>query len=92
MMSVLKRVLGFGKPNLQHWCFRSSDHLPCGASQHDIDQGSLAMGQTNREIARAYHISIKTVDTYRARLLKKLGLRNNAELSRFAMQNQLIEP
>jgi DNA-binding NarL/FixJ family response regulator len=52
----------------------------------------LAMGQTNREISRAYHISIKTVDTYRARLLKKLGLRNNAELSRFAMQNQLIEP
>ncbi len=52
----------------------------------------LAMGQTNREIALAYHISIKTVDTYRARLLKKLGLRNNAELSRFAMQNQLIEP
>jgi hypothetical protein len=35
--------------------------------------------------------SIKTVDTYRARLLKKLGLRNNAELSRFAIQNQLIE-
>ena len=52
----------------------------------------LAMGQTNREIANSYHISIKTVDTYRARLLKKLGLRNNAELSRFAMQNQLIEP
>lgn len=52
----------------------------------------LAMGHTNREIARAYHISIKTVDTYRARLLKKLELRNNAELSRFAIQNRLIEP
>ena len=52
----------------------------------------LAMGHTNREIARAYHISIKTVDTYRARLLKKLGLRNNAELSRFAIQNKLITP
>ncbi len=52
----------------------------------------LAMGHTNREIANAYHISIKTVDTYRARLLKKLGLRNNAELSRFAIQNRLIEP
>jgi len=52
----------------------------------------LAMGHTNREIASAYHISIKTVDTYRARLLKKLGLRNNAELSRFAIQNRLIEP
>ncbi len=52
----------------------------------------LAMGHTNREIASAYHISIKTVDTYRFRLLKKLGLRNNAELSRFAIQNKLIEP
>ena len=52
----------------------------------------LAMGHTNREIASAYHISIKTVDTYRSRLLKKLNLRNNAELSRFAIQNKLIKP
>jgi DNA-binding NarL/FixJ family response regulator len=52
----------------------------------------LALGQTNREIANAYHISIKTVDTYRSRILKKLNLRNNAELSRFAIQNRLIEP
>ncbi len=51
----------------------------------------LAMGHTNREIADAYCISIKTVDTYRYRLLKKLNLRNNAELSRFAIQNRLIE-
>jgi len=51
----------------------------------------LAMGHTNREIAKNYNISIKTVDTYRLRLLKKLGLRNNAELSRFAIQNKLIE-
>jgi two-component system, NarL family, invasion response regulator UvrY len=52
----------------------------------------LAMGHTNREIAHAYSLSIKTVDTYRARLLKKLELRNNAELIRFAIQNRLIEP
>jgi DNA-binding NarL/FixJ family response regulator len=52
----------------------------------------LALGHTNREIASAYNISIKTVDTYRFRLLKKLNLRNNAELSRFAMQNRLIDP
>jgi DNA-binding NarL/FixJ family response regulator len=51
----------------------------------------LAMGQTNREIAESFNISIKTVDTYRQRLLKKLNLRNNAELSRFAIQNKLIE-
>jgi len=52
----------------------------------------LALGHTNREIADAYCISIKTVDTYRYRLLKKLNLRNNAELSRFALQNHLVEP
>jgi len=51
----------------------------------------LAMGHTNREIAEAYGISIKTVDTYRLRILKKLNLRNNAEISRFAIQNQLVE-
>jgi len=52
----------------------------------------LALGHTNREIAETYNISIKTVDTYRFRLLKKLHLRNNADLSRFAIQNGLIEP
>ncbi|MBL7203701.1 MAG: response regulator transcription factor [Desulfobacteraceae bacterium] len=51
----------------------------------------LALGQTNREIAEVYYISIKTVDTYRSRLLRKLNLRNNAELARFAIQNGLIE-
>jgi len=51
----------------------------------------LAKGRTNREIAEAYGISVKTVDTYRGRLLKKLGLRNNAELSRFAILNKLID-
>ena len=51
----------------------------------------LATGSTNREIATAYNISVKTVDTYRARILKKLNLRNNADLSRYAIQNKLVE-
>jgi DNA-binding NarL/FixJ family response regulator len=53
---------------------------------------ALALGRTNREIAETYHISVKTVDTYRQRLLKKLNLRNNADISRFAIQNGLVEP
>ncbi|MCF8107301.1 MAG: response regulator transcription factor [Desulfohalobiaceae bacterium] len=52
---------------------------------------SLALGSTNKEIAESYHISVKTVDTYRLRLLKKLNLRNNADLSRFAIQHNLVE-
>jgi len=51
----------------------------------------LALGKSNREIAETYHISTKTIDTYRARLLRKLNLRNNAELTRFAIQNGIVE-
>lgn len=51
----------------------------------------LALGHTNREIGETYSISVKTVDTYRRRLLKKLNLRNNADLSRFAIQNRIIK-
>jgi DNA-binding NarL/FixJ family response regulator len=50
----------------------------------------IAQGSTNKEIAEMYHLSVKTVDTYRLRLLRKLNLRNNADLSRFALQNRLI--
>lgn len=51
----------------------------------------LALGRTVKEIAAAYHLSTNTVHTYRIRLLKKLNLRNNAELSLFAIQNRLVE-
>ncbi|MCG8564934.1 MAG: response regulator transcription factor [Desulfobacterales bacterium] len=51
----------------------------------------LATGSTNREIATSYNISVKTVDTYRSRILKKLNLRNNSDLSRYAIQNRLVE-
>lgn len=53
---------------------------------------ALSLGRSNREIAEAYNISIKTVDTHRARLLKKLDLRNNAELTRFAIRSRIVEP
>jgi two-component system, NarL family, invasion response regulator UvrY len=51
----------------------------------------LALGHTVREIAEAYHLSINTVHTYRLRLLRKLNLRNNAELSLFGFQHHLVE-
>lgn len=51
----------------------------------------IASGSSNREIADAYNLSVKTVDTYRSRLLKKLDLKNNAEITRFALKNGLIE-
>ena len=50
----------------------------------------MAPEKSNREIEESYPISPKTIDTYRARLLKKLNLRNNAELTRFSIQNRVV--
>jgi two-component system invasion response regulator UvrY len=50
----------------------------------------LSRGLTNREIAEQLQISIKTVDTHRGHVLKKLGLRNNSELTRFAVKHGYV--
>ena len=50
----------------------------------------LARGMINREIAEHFDISVKTVDTHRGHLLKKLGLRNNSDLTRFAVRHGYI--
>lgn len=50
----------------------------------------LAEGKTYQEVAETLFISVKTVDFHRANLMRKLNLHNRAELTRFAMQRQLI--
>lgn len=51
---------------------------------------ALASGKTNREIAEDLYISTKTVDTHRSNLLRKLELRNNSDLTRFALRQRMI--
>jgi two-component system, NarL family, invasion response regulator UvrY len=46
----------------------------------------IASGKTVSELAIELAIGIKTVSTYRARLLEKMGMRNNAELTRYAIR------
>ena len=43
------------------------------------------------DIARALGLSVKTVSTYRTRVLEKLGMKTNAELMRYAIENKLID-
>lgn len=50
----------------------------------------IAKGRKTTEIAEELCLSIKTVNTYRARVLDKLHLRNNADLARFAIDNHLV--
>ena len=51
----------------------------------------IAGGRTNREVSEQLFIGVKTVDTHRANLLRKLYLRNNADLARFAMSHGYIQ-
>jgi len=50
----------------------------------------VAMGFTNREIAGQLHLSVKTVETYRARAMEKLGLQSRAQLVEYAMRRGLL--
>ncbi|HEV8540136.1 MAG TPA: response regulator transcription factor [Nitrospiraceae bacterium] len=49
----------------------------------------LASGKTVTEVAQELTLSVKTVSTYRARILQKLGYRTTAELIQYAIRNQL---
>jgi DNA-binding NarL/FixJ family response regulator len=51
----------------------------------------IASGRTPTEIADALSLSVKTVSTYRTRILEKLRLSSSAELTRYAMQHKLVE-
>jgi len=51
----------------------------------------LGSGKTVSDIARALALSVKTVSTYRTRVLDKLGMRTNAELMRYAIENDLLD-
>jgi two-component system, NarL family, invasion response regulator UvrY len=51
----------------------------------------LAGGRSPTEIAEELHISIKTVSTYRSRILEKMGLQNNADLTYYAIKYSLLD-
>src|SRR5436190_1633041 len=51
----------------------------------------IASGKIVSEIAQELSLSVKTISTYRSRILEKMGMKNNAELMHYAMQHQLVE-
>ena len=57
--------------------------------EFDVMRG-LASGSSVSELAEQMHLSVKTVSTYRTRLLEKMGMSSNAELTRYAINNGLV--
>jgi DNA-binding NarL/FixJ family response regulator len=52
----------------------------------------LAEGNSNKQIARLLDLSVKTVETHRAAVMRKLELRSLPDLVRFAIRNQIVQP
>jgi two-component system, NarL family, invasion response regulator UvrY len=52
---------------------------------------SIASGKSVKQIAEELALSVKTVSTYRARILEKTGMKTTAELIRYALREQLVD-
>ena len=95
------RALRAGKRYLSHRITETviDDYLRDGSNLSPLDSLSLrerdvlqlvVEGRTNAAIAQALSLSPKTVETYRARIMKKLKVRDTVELVKFAMRHGLI--
>lgn len=72
----------------------SSNDRPAHESLSDREfqvMCKIASGKTVSEIAAEVSLSVKTVSTYRARVLEKMNMRTNSELTRYAIQKGLVD-
>jgi DNA-binding NarL/FixJ family response regulator len=66
-------------------------HQTLSAREREIVQ-LLAEGNSNKDIARALEISVKTAETHRSNIMRKMGFASLPELVRYAIRNKIIEP
>ncbi len=101
LLGALHKVLGGGRYVSHRLAERMVEAIsnPEGLALHEkLSDRELqvlmriAGGRTVSEIADELHLSVKTVSTYRARILEKMGLRTNAELTYYAISNGLVTP
>lgn len=99
LVTAMKKVLTGGRyvnqslgEKLVRLVHQSADRMPhdlLSDREYEVMQ-LLASGKTISEIAEVMHLGITTISTYRARILTKLSLKNNAELMRYAIQHGLV--
>jgi len=99
LVQALQKILSGGEyisasmaNQLLHYA-RHADDQPIHATLSDREYQVLcliASGKELRQISQELSLSPKTVSTYRARLLIKMNMKTNAELTRYAIQNGLV--
>jgi DNA-binding NarL/FixJ family response regulator len=101
VIAAVKRLLAGGKyirPSLAEQLASYLDMDDSKPPHHTLSDREyqvmrmIAAGQPPRKIASELSLSIKTVSTFRSRVLKKMMMKNNAELMRYAMENGLVDP
>ena len=98
LVTAIQKVLSGGKyvsPSLAEELasvIQQSEKLPHKSlSNREYQVMCLfASGKTATEIAKGLSLSVKTISTYRSRILEKMGMKNNAELIHYAVKNHLI--
>lgn len=68
----------------------SAPHLQLSPREYEI-MLQIVRGTRLTEIGRSFFLSVKTVSTYRSRILRKLGVTSNAEVARYALLHRLID-
>jgi DNA-binding NarL/FixJ family response regulator len=69
---------------------RKADRDPLSDREHEVLR-LLALGHTNQEIARRLYISVRTAETHRAHIMRKLNVTSRADLVRYAMANGMLD-
>jgi two-component system, NarL family, invasion response regulator UvrY len=100
LATVAKKVLAGGRyisPHLAETLFIALDepdskplHELLSDREHEVMR-MIASGIALTEIAERLHVSVKTISSYRARILEKMRMKNNAELIRYALKHGLID-
>jgi two-component system, NarL family, invasion response regulator UvrY len=100
LVRAVRKVLGGGKYVSQHFAEKLAMNItrPQGEAPHEKLSDRefqvltmLARGDTLTNIGRVLSLSIKTISTYRARILQKMQLNNNAEMTRYALKHGLVD-
>jgi two-component system invasion response regulator UvrY len=99
LISAIRKVCGGGKyvsaslaENMAFTIDRKTEQSP-HESLSDREYQIMCMiasGKAVKDIARELSLSVKTISTYRSRILVKMNMKTNAEVTRYALQNSLV--
>jgi two-component system invasion response regulator UvrY len=100
LLGAIRKILSGGRyisPSLAELLATEIDRRASHAPHEQLSDREyqvmlmLASGKTVTEAAHELNLSVKTISTYRSRILEKMNMKNNAQLTFYAMENHLLD-